>query len=128
LRIFRNCCFEFETYKEQLLVSDAKLFSLLIKVLIVTNLSSGKEIQEIGLEHIDEIYFTHLNQEAFLQEKETINDLIIDIFLVLTNLQDAIDLMKEKGLGKVLGKIKSRLQEDENLRDRLFVISNYLEN
>jgi hypothetical protein len=127
LRLIRNCCFEFETFHEDILVKDAKLFSLLIKILILTNIDKKKDMQEVELSHIDEIYFTHFNQELAYQDKETINELIVDIFLILTNVKEAVDYMKLKRLNVAIKKIEGRLIEDEKLKDRLFVINNYLE-
>ena len=128
LRMIRNCAFEFETFKEELLVNDAKLFSLLIKILILANVTEKKIIVDTGIKHIDEIYFTHFKQEIAFNEKEVINDLIIDIFLTLTNDEGAVLAMKEKGLYKALTYVKNNSTKDENLNDRLFVITNYLEN
>jgi len=128
LRLIRNCCFEFETFKEELLVSDAKLFSLLIKILILTNVKDKRVIGDIGIKHIDDIYFPHFSQEIAHNEKEIINDLILDIFLVLTNVEEAIVHMKEKGLYKAISYVKNNLTNNENLKDRLFVITNYIEN
>jgi predicted nucleic acid-binding Zn finger protein len=128
LRIFRNCCFEFEEFQTELLVNDSKLFNLLIKVLILTNVSTKKEMGEIGSQNVDEIYFTHFNQEKAQMEKEIINDIIIDCFLILTNSPEGVEEMKNKGLGKVFDKLYSRLEESQNLKDRVFVISNYLNN
>jgi hypothetical protein len=126
LRIFRNCCFEFEKYKEQLLTNEAKMYNLIIKILLLTNVTHKKELLDIGLSYIDEIYLPSFNMEIAAGEKEIINDIIIDIFLVFTNDEEAIKFMKEKELKKILDLIESRLNENENLKDRLFVITNYL--
>lgn len=128
LRIIRNCCFEFETYKDDLLINDAILFSYLIKILVLTNITEKKELLDIGIFHIDNIYFPHFNQEAAQLDKETINDLVIDIFLVLTNIEEAISLMKSKDLYKAIKQIGVRIGDSENITNRLFVINNYLEN
>jgi hypothetical protein len=125
LRVFRNCCFEFETYKAELLVYDAKMFNLIIKVLLLTNVNQKIDLLAIGLTYIDEIYLPNFNPDE--AEKEVINDVIIDILLVLTNLEEAVTWMKEKDLKKVFNLIKEKLHEHKSLRDRLFVITNYIE-
>lgn len=127
LRVIRNCCFEFEAYKDDLLINDAKLFSFLIKILVLANVNDRKIIGDTGIKHIDEIYFTHFNPDIAYNEKEIINDLILDIFLVFTNLEEAIVHMKEKELYKAISHVKNNVIHDEVLKDRLFVINNYLE-
>jgi hypothetical protein len=127
LRVVRNCCFEFETQKEEILAKDGMLFNFLIKILILTNITDKKELQQVGISNIDEIYYPNFSIELAILEKETINDLIVDIFLILTNLPDAVIHMKEKDLYKALKIIGDRLGTGESLKDRLFVINNYLE-
>ena len=61
-------------------------------------------------------------------EREIINDLIVDIFLILTNEHKAVEYMKEKNLLQAFNKMKIREKNEESLKDRLFVICNYLEN
>ena len=96
--------------------------------MIVSNIQNKNELQEVGISHIDEIFFTHFNYEiAHNFDKEIINDLIIDIFLTLTNLPEGVEHMKNKQLGKSIQIIESRLSQDEKICDRLFVIKNYLE-
>lgn len=128
LRVIRNCCFEFEAFKEELLVKNAVIFSYLTKILILTNITEKKQLQVLDIPHIDEIYFPNFNLEQAVQDKETINDLIIDILLILTNIEEAITHMKQKDLYKAFSILKSRLGDTENIKDRLFVINNYLEN
>src|SRR5690606_3136152 len=101
------------------------MFNLIIKVLLLTNVSHKKELLDIGLDYIDELYLPYYNIDN-ITESETINDIIIDIFLILTNLEQAVSFMKNKNLQKVLNILKEKLHENENLRDRLFVITNYL--
>jgi hypothetical protein len=127
LRVVRNCCFEFETQKEEILAKDGILFNFLIKILILTNITDKKELQQVGIANIDEIYFPNFNIKAAISDKDTINDLIVDIFLILTNLPEAVTHMKSKDLYKALKIIGDRLGSGENLKDRLFVINNYLE-
>ena len=79
---------------------------MLIKILILSNVSEKKELQEIGLPGIDDIYFTHYKMEKATQERDVINDLIVDILLVLTNEQKSIDFMKEKKLIEPINKLK----------------------
>jgi len=137
LRLMRNCCFEFEKYKEKLFNYNCKMFDLLLKILILTNVEDKNQMQMIGMQHIDNIFFTNFNTKIFLdemnvpfrpEEKTHINDIIIDVFLILTNLPEAVDLMKEKGLKTVLNAIKEMIGMDENIKDRLFVITNYIDN
>jgi hypothetical protein len=99
----------------------------MIKILLLTNISHKKDLLNTGLNYIDEIYLPNFNTEAAFAEREILNDIIIDIFLVLTNSEEAITWMKNKDLKKVLTMLKEKLHEIENLRDRLFVITNYLE-
>lgn len=127
LRLIRNCCFEFENHKEEILIKDAILFSYLMKILILTNITEKKELQDIGIFHIDSIYFTHFCAEIAQQDKETINDIIVDIFLILTNLTEAVEHMKLKDLYKALKQIGDRIGTDESLRNRLDVVKSYLE-
>ena len=60
------------------------------------NITEKIELQDIGTSAIDDIYFTHFKIENAEEEKEIINDLIVDIFLILTNEPKAIEYMKEK--------------------------------
>lgn len=128
LRLFRNCCFEFETYKDELLINNGILFNLIIKIFILANANSRKDLENIGIEKIDGIYFPDFKIEKANEEREIINDLIVDIFLILTNEPQAVEYMKEKNLLEAFNKMKIRETNDENLKDRIFVICNYLEN
>jgi hypothetical protein len=128
LRVIRNCCFEYEAHKDEILIKNALLFSYLMKILILVNITDKKELQDVGIFHIDSIYFTHFDPEAAQIEKETINDLIVDTFVILTNLPEAIDHMKSKDLHKAFSIIGNRISTNENLINRIFVINTFLEN
>jgi hypothetical protein len=101
---------------------------LIIKIFILANVNNRKDLENIGIEKIDEIYFTEFKIEKANEEREVINDLIVDIFLILTNVPEAVDYMKDKNLLQAFNKMKIRETNDESLKDRLFVICNYLEN
>ncbi len=83
-------------------------------------------MQDIGINVIDEIYFTHFNAENAHEEREVINDLIVDIFLILTNEPKAVEYMKEKKIINAFNKLKIRTTNDQETSDKLFVITNYL--
>jgi hypothetical protein len=101
---------------------------LIIKIFILANVNNRKDLENIGIEKIDEIYFTEFKIEKANEEREVINDLIVDIFLILTNVPEAVEYMKEKNLLQAFNRMKIRETNDESLKDRLFVICNYLEN
>jgi len=128
LRLVRNCIFEFEKHLDNILVQKAKLFNILAKVLILANIKDSNTIKEAQTSEIDAVYFTHLNSEKAFEEREIINDLVIDILLVLTNSESGVITMKEKKLKKVFDIIRKDLSKDPNLADRVFVITNYLDN
>jgi hypothetical protein len=102
------------------------MFNLVIKILLLTN-SQKKDLINIGLTYIDEIYLPNFNTATAFEEKGILNDIIVDIFLVLTNDTEAVSWMKNKDLKKVFNLLNEKLHENENLQDRLFVITNYLE-
>jgi len=62
--MIRNCCFEFEGFKNELLVYDAKLFSLLIKILVITNSNYNDSIS-LGINDIDGLFFPNFNTKIF---------------------------------------------------------------
>lgn len=128
LRVFRNCCFEFEAFEKELIVREGFMLLLLFKILIETN-SVNKEEIYLGVSCLDGIHFTHFKKETAFQEKEAINDLIIDIFVILTNTQTAFPVIVKKGLKEVWMKIKNQIPTDYNssIEDRVFVISNFLD-
>lgn len=134
LRMIRNCCFEYEKFHEELFVKETILFSYLIKLLLLVN--DKNKGTKLDLDEIDIIYYTNFDTEKLTQDdKETINDLIIDIFLILTNHKEAVEDMKKKGLSKAIKVLEDSLKEsnnnseiDDKVKDRLLVIKNYLDN
>jgi len=94
----------------------------------LANVNNRKDLENIGIEKIDEIYFPDFKLEKANEEREIINDLIVDIFLILTNEPKAVEYMKEKNLLQAFNKMKIREKNEESLKDSLFVICNYLEN
>lgn len=125
LRIFRNCCFEFEKYENDLLVKDGYMLSLTFKIIMEANLPSKDII--LNVDSLDSIHFTHFNKDKAKEERETINDLIVDVFVVLTNSQNAFPIVVKKGLKEAWAKVKVKLYGNKLLEDRLFVISNFLD-
>jgi hypothetical protein len=83
-------------------------------------------MQDIGIPSVDEIYFTHFKAENAHEEREIINDLIVDIFLILTNEPQAVEYMKDKKIINAFNKLKIRTTNDKEMSDKLFVITNYL--
>lgn len=100
---------------------------MIIKIFILANINEKKQLQEIGIPNIDEIYYTHFRMEQAKEEREVINDLVVDIFLILTNEPQAVEYMKEKKIINAFNSLKIRNTNDQSLSDRLFVITNYLE-
>lgn len=109
-----------------LLNFQGKIFNLITKIFILANINNKKELQDIGIPVIDEIYFTHFKAEKAHEEREVINDLIVDIFLILTNEPQAVEYMKEKKILNAFNKLKIRNSNDQEMSDKLFVITNYL--
>ena len=99
---------------------------MITKIFILANIKDKKELQDIGIPVIDEIYFTHFKAEKAHEEREVINDLIVDIFLILTNEPQAVEYMKEKKIINAFNKLKIRNTNDQEMSDKLFVITNYL--
>lgn len=134
LRMIRNCSFEYEKFHEELFVKETILFSYLIKLLLLVN--DKNKGTKLDLDEIDIMYYTNFDTEKLTQDdKETINDLIIDIFLILTNHKEAVEDMKKKGLSKAIKVLEDSLKEsnnnseiDDKVKDRLLVIKNYLDN
>lgn len=123
LRVFRNCCFEFEAFEEQLVCKDGIMLLYAFKILVETNLKN--ELKYLDIKSLDEIYFTHFDKSRASEEKEAINDLIIDIFVVLTNTETAFPIVVKKGLKAAWDKVKVKII-DKTLEDRLFVVDNFL--
>ena len=130
LRMIRNCCFEYEKYENDILFNNAILFNYLLKILYDTNLSklSNFKYDSEFLVNLECICFPNVSIDQASNEREIINDLVIDIFLVLTNSVSCIEIMKTKNTKLILEKLVSVcLKSAENFKDRLFVICNYLE-
>ena len=125
LRLVRNISFEYEKYIEKIFVQNAKIINILAKILILVNITDNKKKVEVQTEEMNSVYFTHLDANF---EKSIINDLIIDILLVFTNLESTIVTLKEKKLKRVFDAIRDNLEQDFILKDRVFVITNYLDN
>lgn len=125
LRVFRNCCFEFEKYEEDLMSKEGFMIGLIFKILLETNLPKNETFMEVS--SLDSIYLSSFVKEKAEEERETINDLIIDIFVVLTNTTTAFPLVVKKGLKSTWSKIRMKLVKQSELEDRLFVITNFLD-
>jgi len=124
LRIFRNCCFEFEQYEESLTSREGLMMVYAFKVLIETNLQ--KDSGKLNCLALDSIRFTHFDHSKAQEEKEIVNDLIVDVFVVLTNTTTAFPLVVKKGLKEVWEIVKKKIKGHQ-IEDRLFVISNFLQ-
>ena len=125
LRLFRNCCFEFEKYENNLIVKDGYMLIVVFKILLLTN-NSDNDVK-IDVSSLDNIYFTHFNREKAIEDKETINDLVVDLFIVLTNTEKVFPLVVKNGLKTAWNKILYKLaNKDKEFEDRLFAITNFL--
>ncbi len=125
LRVFRNCCFEFEKFETDLLVKEGYMLSLVFKILLESNIPQKDLIIDVSV--LDSIHFTHFSKEKAKEDLETINDLIIDIFVVLTNTETAFPMVVKKGLKDEWEKVRKHLHNDKQLEDRLFVVTNFLD-
>lgn len=123
LRIFRNCCFEFEKFEDELIAKDGIMLLYTFKVLIETHLKSDTTINAPSL---DTIHFTHFDHNKAQQDKEIIDDLIIDVFVVLTNTYNVFPLVVKKGLREVWEKVRYVIK-GKTVEDRIFVITNFLD-
>jgi hypothetical protein len=131
LRMIRNCCFEWEKYDDDLLCYDGRLFDFLLKIMYCTNIStlSSFKYDTDFLVNLDSICFPNFSIQQACNEKEIINDLIIDIFLILTNSTKCIEMMKQKKTKQIIERLISVFEKpDDSIKDRLFVICNYLQN
>jgi hypothetical protein len=101
------------------------MFNYLIKILLMVNKS-----KKSGLDDVDVIYFTNFDHDKLSEDdKEVINDLIVDIFLIMTNHNEGVEFMKKKGVDKAIEVIEESCKNgDEKYKDRLSVIKNYLQN
>jgi hypothetical protein len=123
LRVFRNCCFEYEKYEEDLVQKDGHMILLAFKVLILLNLKS--ERQKINNSHVDSIHFTHWDMSRSIDEKDQINELIIDIFVTLTNTTQAYPTMTKNKLHNIWEMIQVNIKGSE-IADRVWAVSNFL--
>merc|ERR1711976_646343 len=103
--------------KDQLLVKDGILFSYLIKILLLANVKDKNEITTLDIKHIDEITFSNFSTDLEYEDRENINDLIFDIFLIFTNFDEGIKMMKAKDLYKVLNLVKTKMAYNKHLGD-----------
>lgn len=122
LRMFRNVCFEFEKFEDELIAKEGYMINLVFKVLVKTHLDNSDKMDAPA---IDKIHFTHFDSLKARQDIETIDDLIVDVFVVMTNTTKVFPLLVKKGLRNVWDKIETRIK-GQNIEDRLFVISNFL--
>ena len=132
LRLIRNCSFEYEKYIDDFLEKDSIMFKYLIKLLCLINNTNN---DKLGMEEIDDILFTNFDiKDLTDDDKETMNDLIVDIFLILTNstkaveemklkkVKECIELVEEKAISKCKPEMKNKLI------DRFMVIKDCLTN
>ena len=131
LRLIRNCSFEYKDYEEDFLENDSILFKYLIKLLCLIN---NADNDKLGMEEIDNIYFKNFDMKDLTDDdKETMNDLIIDIFLILTNSEKAVKEMKLKKVKECLELVEekaiSKCKEEmkNKIIDRLLVIKDCLD-
>ena len=124
------CSFEYKDYVQDFLEKDSIMFKYLIKLLCLINNAND---DKLGIDEIDNIYFTNFDvKELTEDDKETMNDLIVDIFLILTNSTKAVDEMKNKKVKECIELIEekaiSKCNEDmkNKLIDRFMVIKDCL--
>ena len=132
LRFIRNCSFEYAKYVDEFLENDSILFKYLIKLLCLINNANN---DKLGMEEIDDIYFNNFDLKDLTDDdKETMNDLIVDIFLILTNSDKAVKEMKLKKVKECIElveeKVISKCNEEmkNKIIDRFMVIIDCLTN
>ena len=130
IRLIRNCSFEYKDYVQDFLEKDSIMFKFLIKLLCLIN---NADDDKLGIEEIDNIYLTNFDVKDLTEDdKETLNDLIVDIFLILTNSAKAVNEMKNKKVKECIELIEekaiSKCNEDmkNKLIDRFMVIKDCL--
>ena len=130
IRLIRNCSFEYKDYVQDFLEKDSIMFKFLIKLLCLIN---NADDDKLGIEEIDNIYLTNFDEKDLTEDdKETLNDLIVDIFLILTNSAKAVNEMKNKKVKECIELVEekaiSKCKEDmkNKLIDRLLVIKDCL--
>ena len=130
IRLIRNCSFEYKDYVQDFLEKDSIMFKFLIKLLCLIN---NADDDKLGIEEIDNIIFTNFDvKEMTEDDKEIMNDLIVDVFLILTNSPEAVNEMKNKKVKECIELVEekaiSKCKEDmkNKLIDRLLVIKDCL--
>ena len=130
IRLIRNCSFEYKEYIDDFLEKDGIMFKYLIKLLCLIN---NADDEKLGIEEIDNIYFTNFDVKELTQDdKEIMNDLIIDVFLILTNSAKAVNEMRNKKIKECIELVEekaiSKCNEDmkNKLVDRFMVIKDCL--
>ena len=123
LRLFRNLCSEYSKYEEAILTRDGYMFIICFRVLVEANIK--QESWKLNAPVIDELHLTHFDYTKAEEEKEVINDLIIDIFVTLAGSTKAFPLVVKNGLREVWDKIWPKLNGIK-LADRAYVITNFL--
>ena len=130
IRLIRNCSFEYKEYVDDFLEKDGIMFKYLIKLLCLIN---NADDEKLGIEEIDNIYFTNFDVKELTQDdKEIMIDLIIDVFLILTNSAKAVNEMKNKKIKECIELVEekaiSKCNEDmkNKLIDRFMVIKDCL--
>ena len=130
IRLIRNCSFEYKDYVQDFLEKDSIMFKFLIKLLCLIN---NADDDKLGIEEIDNIIFTNFDvKEMTEDDKEIMNDLIVDVFLILTNSPEAVNEMKNKKVKECIELIEekaiNKCKEDmkNKLIDRFMVIKDCL--
>ena len=130
IRLIRNCSFEYKDYVKDFLEKDSIMFKYLIKLLCLIN---NADDDKLGIEEIDNIIFTNFDvKEMTEDDKEIMNDLIVDVFLILTNSPEAVNEMKNKKVKECIELIEekaiNKCKEDmkNKLIDRFMVIKDCL--
>ena len=131
LRLIRNCVFEYEKFIDEILIKDGILINFLEKILLLNNNYDNKNI----FDNLNNINFNEFENEINNnnEEKEIINELIMDIFLILSNNNKSVIEMKNKNLLKIIENLEEKLKDIknnnenlENMKDRLMVLKDIL--
>ena len=133
LRLIRNCVFEYEKFIDEILIKDGILINFLEKILLLNNNYDNKNIFD-NLNNINFNEFENeINNNNNNEEKEIINELIMDIFLILSNNNKSVIEMKNKNLLKIIENLEEKLKDIknnnenlENMKDRLMVLKDIL--
>ena len=133
LRLIRNCVFEYEKFIDEILIKDGILINFLEKILLLNNNYNNKNIFD-NLNNINFNEFENeINNNNNNEEKEIINELIMDIFLILSNNNKSVNEMKNKNLLKIIEILEEKLKDIknnnenlENMKDRLMVLKDIL--